>query len=55
MYDDPGFAPILAKQKANQARERDKFLSVVCVDNPYADVWVPMESTCGDYAAANVN
>ncbi len=55
MYDDPGFAPILAKQKANQARERDKFLSVVCVDNPYADVWVPMESTCSDYAAANVN
>ena len=55
MYDDPGFAPILAKQKANQARERDKFLSVVCVDNPYADVWVPMESTCSDYAAASVN
>jgi tetratricopeptide (TPR) repeat protein len=55
IYDDPKFAPILAKQEANQAREREKFLSVVCSDNPNADVWVPMESTCSDYAAANVN
>jgi len=55
IYDDPKFAPILAKQEANQAREREKFLSIVCSDNPYADVWVPMESTCSDYAAANVN
>ncbi len=55
IYDDAAFAPILAKQKANQARERDKVLAVVCTDNPYADVWVPMESTCGGVAAANVN
>jgi len=55
IYDDPAFAPILAKQKANQSREREKFFAVVCTDNPYADVWVPMESTCSGVAAASVN
>ena len=55
IYDDAAFAPILARQQANQARERDKVLSVVCLDNPYADVWVPMESTCSGYVEPSVN
>ena len=46
VYDDPGFAPILASQEAHQARERNKFLNVVCNDNPYHDVWRPQPDTC---------
>ena len=46
LYDDPGFAPILASQKAWQARERNRFLNIVCTDNPYAAVWQPAERTC---------
>lgn len=46
LYDDPGFAPILAAQEARQKREREKFLNVVCNDNPYADVWQPLSETC---------
>jgi len=47
LYDDPGFAPILADQEARQAREQNKFLAIVCSDNPYATVWQPAEGTCG--------
>ena len=46
LYDDPGFAPILAAQQARQARERDKFRDVVCNENPYAAVWQPQPGTC---------
>ncbi len=46
LYDDPGFVPIREGQKARQARERDRFLTVVCKDNPYAAVWQPAEGTC---------
>jgi adenylate cyclase len=46
LYDDPGFAPILAGQEARQARERNRFLAIVCTDNPYADVWQPAAGTC---------
>jgi len=49
IYDDAAFAPILAKQEAASTREREKFLSVVCVENPYSDVWVPLPSTCSDH------
>ena len=51
LYDDPGFTPILAKQEARQARERDRFLRVICRDNPYQDVWQPAEGTCERFAA----
>jgi hypothetical protein len=34
LYDDPGFAPIIARQEAWQARERNRFLSIVCTNNP---------------------
>ena len=50
LYDDPGFAPIRASQEARQARERERFLAVVCTDNPYADVWQPAAGTCERYA-----
>jgi tetratricopeptide (TPR) repeat protein len=46
LYDDPAFGPILEQQTAHQTRQREKFLSVVCSDNPYADVWEPGESRC---------
>jgi hypothetical protein len=49
IYDEPAFVPILAKQEAASTREREKFLSAVCVDNPYSDVWVPLPSTCSDH------
>ncbi len=55
LYDDPGFAPIRASQEARQAREREKFLAVVCTDNSYAAVWRPAEGTCEQYAAAGEN
>jgi TolB-like protein/Tfp pilus assembly protein PilF len=55
LYDDPGFAPIRAGQKARQAREREKFLTIVCTDNPYAAVWQPAEGTCEQFAAAGGN
>ena len=51
LYDDPGFAPILAGQEARQTRERNRFLSTVCNNNPYADVWQPAEETCDRFAA----
>jgi len=50
LYDDPDFAPILAGQRARQARERKRFLSIVCTDNPYEAVWQPAEGTCKQFA-----
>lgn len=47
LHDDPRFAPILAVQESRRVRERDKFLAVVCGDNPYQDVWRPQPETCG--------
>jgi hypothetical protein len=55
LYDDPGFAPIHSSQKARQVREREKFLAIVCTDNPYAAVWQPAEGTCERYAEAANN
>lgn len=49
LYDDPGFAPIRALQEANQARERNRFLGIVCTDNPYQEVWQPEEGTCEQF------
>ena len=42
-------------EKKDGTNQGDKVLAVVCTDNPYADVWVPMESTCSGYTAAHVN
>ncbi len=55
LYDDPGFAPIRASQEARQARERDRFLAIVCTDNPYAAVWQSAEGTCERFAAWSGN
>ncbi|MCH7510684.1 MAG: tetratricopeptide repeat protein [Proteobacteria bacterium] len=52
LYDHPGFAPIRASQDARQKRERDRFLAIVCTDNPYAAFWQPEEGTCERFAAA---
>ncbi|MCH9026651.1 MAG: tetratricopeptide repeat protein [Proteobacteria bacterium] len=55
LYDDPGFAPIWASQEARQARERKRFLDIVCTDNPYAAVWQPAEGTCEKFAGEGGN
>ncbi len=55
LYDDPGFAAVRASQEARQARERNKFLDIVCTDNPYEAVWQPAEGTCERFAAAGEN
>jgi len=55
LYDDPGFAQIIAGQEARQARERNRFLSIVCTNNPYADVWQPAEGTCERFAEEQQN
>jgi hypothetical protein len=55
LYNDPGFAPIRAKQEARQARERNKFLDIVCTDNPYAEVWQPAEGTCEQFLTDTQN
>jgi len=55
LYDDPGFAPIRASQQNRQARERERFLAIVCTDNPYESVWQPAEGTCERFAAAGGN
>ena len=55
LYDDPGFAPIRASQEARQARERDRFLAIVCTDNPSAAVWQPEEGTCERFATEGGN
>ncbi len=51
LYEHPDFAPIRAMQEARQARERERFLAVVCSDNPYAAVWQPAEGTCERFGA----
>ena len=55
LYDDPGFAPIRAMQEDRQARERVRFLAIVCTDNPYAAVWQPAEGTCEQFASKSGN
>jgi len=55
LHDDPGFAPIRAAQEARQARERNRFLAIVCTDNPYEEVWQPAEGTCERFATEGGN
>jgi tetratricopeptide (TPR) repeat protein len=54
LYDDPDFAPIMSGQQDRQSRERNRFLNIVCNDNPYAAVWQPAEGTCERFAAEGV-
>jgi len=49
LYDNPGFAPILAIQESHQERERKRLLEVVCSDNPYAAFWRPEPGTCEEF------
>ena len=55
LYDEPAFAPIKAKQEVRMARERERFLTIVCTDNPHAVVWQPSQGTCERFAAAGRN
>jgi len=51
LYEHPDFAAIREMQEARQARERGRFLAIVCSDNSYAAVWQPAEGTCERFAA----
>jgi hypothetical protein len=51
VYEEPGFAPFLELQQARQKRERERFLTIVCHDNPYEAVWQPEEGTCEEFLA----
>ena len=46
VHDDPGFTRILNIQQVRADLERQKFLDVVCNDNPYSAVWQPSAGTC---------
>ena len=43
---DPDIDAILERQEKHQALQREKFLAIVCNDNPYAKVWQPLAETC---------
>lgn len=45
LYDHPGFAPIRTMQERRQARERERILSEICPNAPYAD-WEPSPDSC---------
>jgi TolB-like protein/DNA-binding winged helix-turn-helix (wHTH) protein/Tfp pilus assembly protein PilF len=53
LYEHPDFVAVRALQEARQASERERFLDVVCSDNPYAAVWQPAAGTCERFAAVN--
>jgi TolB-like protein/Tfp pilus assembly protein PilF len=55
LYEHPGFGAIREMQEARQARERNKFLAVVCVDNPYEKIWQPAEGTCEQFTVEQGN
>jgi TolB-like protein/Tfp pilus assembly protein PilF len=55
LYDDPGFAHIIARQEERQARERKIILDIVCTDNPYEAVWQPHEGSCLQLTSAGGN
>lgn len=55
LYEDPGFAPILEDQVVRQTREQQRFLAVVCNDNPYETFWQPAEGTCQQYTGEGGN
>jgi hypothetical protein len=55
LYDHPDFAAVRRMQEARQARERERFLAIVCSDNPYAAVWQPADGTCQRFAAQKGN
>ena len=54
LYDHPAFNEIREIQTSRQERERDKFLDVVCNDNPYADIWRPQEITCSAFDRSGI-
>jgi TolB-like protein/DNA-binding winged helix-turn-helix (wHTH) protein len=50
LYEDPEFVSILARQAIRQSRERHRFLTIVCNENPYQAVWQPSAETCEQFA-----
>ena len=55
LYKHSDFAAIGAMQESRQARERSRFLAIVCTNNPYVTVWQPAEGTCEQFAANREN
>jgi len=39
-------APVFERQQDHMLAQRQQFLQAICPDNPYADVWEPVEGTC---------
>ncbi len=52
LYDDPDMAAVFERQRELQAAQRRKFLEAVCPDNPYAEVWRPVDGSCDGRLAA---
>jgi TolB-like protein/DNA-binding winged helix-turn-helix (wHTH) protein len=46
LYDDPDLAPVFERQRAHVRAQRQAFLQAICPENPYAEVWQPVEGTC---------
>lgn len=46
LISTPRFAAIQERYRARQAAERADFLASVCGDNPWAEVWTPLDGTC---------
>jgi len=46
LYDDPSMALVFERQQDHMLAQRQQFLRAICPDNPYADVWEPVEGTC---------
>lgn len=55
LYEHPDFAAVREMQETRQARERERFLAIVCAGNPYAAVWQPAAGTCERFAAEDGN
>jgi TolB-like protein/DNA-binding winged helix-turn-helix (wHTH) protein/Flp pilus assembly protein TadD len=46
LYDDPNMAPVFERQREHMRARKQEFLQAICPDNPYAEVWQPVEGTC---------
>jgi TolB-like protein len=49
LLNHPGYEPVQELRQAWLQGERQKFLSVVCGDSPYAEVWQPEPETCTQF------
>ena len=48
LLNDPAYKQVVAGFELMRDEKRERFLNVVCHDNPYQSVWQPQEATCSD-------